>query len=587
MILKPWWERWSGLLDFEIKELEKAGFNVSLDQLAKERDRVIVLHLKKAAEPEISKLIRRDELNLKVVYPGAYPYLKPIVFTKDDLPLIYHINPIHRNLCLLPGSTEYWSDEETAAKMITEQLYKTIKAGTTQEDGAVRELEYPQGEPETAYFSYLAGSGVLYDSDCQIDKTAGKGFFQLGIHPQSLLNMALLEVTDASGNILHRASKALFDLYGKKVFKGRWLRVEQLPIIPDPQIFLQELRKQEKHFFKPAMNCEIGPDVSFEYFGTLFPEDALQREKRDGWQFVIAEKRKINKTYTPVNAYFARPMRAGKGDIISRTPELTALHEKKIAIVGLGCVGAPASLEFAKAGIGEIRILDYDYVEAGTTVRWPFGLTAIGHNKTNFIEHYIKMNYPHTQVIPVQHALGSCFYPKDGSFDDYEAIQKLLEGADLVYDASAEPGIMNLISDLASEIKIPYLRVSSNWGAWGGIVARIMPEKEGCFSCFMLALSENDPPEHHIDLPYSDEKGFFQPTGCASPTFTGASFDINLISMTGVRYAISTLLNEKEAHYPAIEKDICIIKLRDQSGNAIIPSFSGYALRRHPKCRNH
>ena len=194
MILRPWWEKWAGRLEFEIKELETAGFQVTLDQKARDENRVIVLYIRKAPDGDIKELIHSEELCLKVVFPGTYPYLKPIVFTENDIPLIYHMNPFHKNLCLLPMATEYWNDEDTVAGMIHRQLYKTLKAGLTQDPVGVKELEFPQGEPETAYFSYASGTSVLYDSSWDIGKTTNKGFFKLGIHPQFPLNMALLEI---------------------------------------------------------------------------------------------------------------------------------------------------------------------------------------------------------------------------------------------------------------------------------------------------------------------------------------------------------------------------------------------------------
>lgn len=590
MILKPWWEKWDGLLEYEIAELETAGFRVALDLKAKARDRVIVLRISCSSDSNIKDLIHKDELHLKVVFPGAYPYLKPTVFLEDDLPLIYHLNPIQKNLCLLPNATEYWNDEDTAAGMISQQLYKTLKAGLTQDLSEVKDLEYPQGEPETVYFQYPLGVIVLYDGSWEIDNAPAKGSFKLGIHPQFPLNMALLEINDASGNVLRRADKDILDLYGKRIVAGRWLRLNKLIMDPNGYSFLKQLKDHDRPFFSKTMPMDIGlSESTFEFFGVLFPEDALQRTKRDGWQFVIESTQPNRKGFRPSSseAFFARPMRAGRDDMSARIPELTGLRDKKIAILGLGCVGAPSALEFAKAGVQEIRLLDGDYIDAGTTVRWPLGISVAGHHKVNIIDNFIKSNYPYTQVVPIFHTIGSGFYPRDGQCDDYETMEKLLEGIDLVYDASAEVGLMNLISDLAAEINIPYLRVSTNWGAWGGVVARIMPGKEACYSCLTLSLNEECPNEYRIVPPYSNEKGFFQPPGCANPTFVGASFDINIIAMTGVRYAISTLLNGSEGQYPPIDKDICIINLRDKDGRAVAPSFTTKNLIRHPECRNH
>ena len=62
---------------------------------------------------------------------------------------------------------------------------------------------------------------------------------------------------------------------------------------------------------------------------------------------------------------------------------------------------------------------------------------------------------------------------------DLRALKDLLTGVDLLYDATAETGLQYLLSDLAGEQGIPYICVSTNEGAWGGLVARILPGKTG------------------------------------------------------------------------------------------------------------
>ena len=75
----------------------------------------------------------------------------------------------------------------------------------------------------------------------------------------------------------------------------------------------------------------------------------------------------------PFELYFARAFRAGPGEASVRTPELRSLGAKTIAQFGVGCLGAASALEFVRAGIGELRILDRDHVDPGTIGRWPLG----------------------------------------------------------------------------------------------------------------------------------------------------------------------------------------------------------------------
>ena len=66
---------------------------------------------------------------------------------------------------------------------------------------------------------------------------------------------------------------------------------------------------------------------------------------------------------------FVKAGRASRRDLTLRMPELTPLADKVVAVFGLGCIGGPSALEFARAGVGELRVLDHDAVDPGTIGR--------------------------------------------------------------------------------------------------------------------------------------------------------------------------------------------------------------------------
>ena len=270
---------------------------------------------------------------------------------------------------------------------------------------------------------------------------------------------------------------------------------------------------------------------------------------------------------------------AGRTDLTVRIPDLSRLHEKTVTAIGLGCLGAPSVLELARCGVGEIRIIDFDIVEAGTIVRWPFGLTAVGRLKTEAISDFIKANYPFTNIVPFTHKIGAVRLFENQT-SDLKILESALDNTDLVFDATAERGVQYLISDLAAEIKIPYICISTTFGAWGGRLVRLRPQvTEGCWQCFMHSLDDGSFPS-----PLSDPAGEVQPVGCADPTFTGTAFDSGIIALGGVRLAVSTLTEKDENGYPSFDWDIAIIDLRDHNGNAITPSWQTFDLRKHPSC---
>ncbi len=291
-------------------------------------------------------------------------------------------------------------------------------------------------------------------------------------------------------------------------------------------------------------------------------------------------KKRKRKASTRAKIYFVRAGRAGHPDLSARIPELAGLSEKKVTVIGLGCLGAPSVLEFARCGIGELRIIDFDIVEAGTIVRWPFGMKSVGKLKTEVLKEFLKENYPFTKVVSFAHRIGSVRESRD-QLSDYNILDTALDGIDLVYDASAERGIQHLLFDLTSERSIPYIGISTTFGAWGGVLVRIRPDKtEGCWVCFMHGLEDTSFP-----CPFSDPVGEIQPVGCADPTFTGAGFDSGLIALGGVRLAVSTLTEKEQIGYPKFDWDVAIINLRDNNGNAITPTWQTFDLKKHPSCQ--
>ncbi len=278
--------------------------------------------------------------------------------------------------------------------------------------------------------------------------------------------------------------------------------------------------------------------------------------------------------------YFARAGRAGVNDLLARSPELCVLREKSLAVFGLGCLGAPSTLEFARAGVGELRIVDRDLVDPGTIGRWPFGLSAAGLPKALVLADFISRNYPSTRLVPVVHCIGGVREPGSEEPSDLEVMGKVTEGASAIYDATAEVGVQHYLSQHARALGIPYIGVVGTYGGWGGKIVSIVPGRtEGCWMCYRYAFESGAIPE-----PPSDPKGEVQPQGCGDVTFTGAGFDMAQIALAGVRTAVSILCGGENGSYPTAEWDVMTVCFRDGDGKQIAPVFRDFKLAKHPDC---
>lgn len=275
-------------------------------------------------------------------------------------------------------------------------------------------------------------------------------------------------------------------------------------------------------------------------------------------------------------AYYASPE-----DCFKRIPELSPLQNKSIAVFGLGCIGAPSVIEFAKAGTKELHILDFDDIDPASTVRWPLGFSVTGRRKTDVLKEFIENNYPYTKCISYNHRIGSVRSDLHKE-SDILLMNKLLDDADLIYDATTEIGVNQYFANEANLRRIPYIGLEGTWGGWGGKVFCLRPySKTACWFCYETACENGT-----IKNPPSDESDNrrVQPLGCGDPTFKAAGFDMLHISLTGVRMAVSVLCENSQDGYPSFEEDAVHIWLRDENGKLIQPKFDSYKIRPTPNC---
>lgn len=568
MMKKMWWERFPGRLEYELQALRESGIPYQLDEKAKASGSIVL---------ELQPVLDNSPMRLVTTFPDFYPYFRFEV-SAPDLDLRHHQNPFGKNLCLIGRNTAHWKTSDTLAAYITERLPQLLQVVTAKDPTTAEALEEHQGEPISTYYPCKPGTILLVDSSWSIPIDVPKGRLALGLsgqHTAHVIRGAILKVSAPDGKVLATADPSINQLYSKQI-GARWFRIRKPANEPDPQRFLDEHEKQHPSISKFEHN-KLG-DWDVDLFGFVFSDELGYREHGDAWIFVVrAVKTKGNRTECV--KYFVRPGQAGRSDLSARIPELAIMPQRRIAIIGLGGIGAPAALELAKGGIGELRILDGDIVEPGPSVRWPLGFAYAGYPKAMAIQEFVGTHYPYTNVVPYPHMIGSAF-PLSSQHRDHEILDKLLDGVDLVYDATAEFGVQYLLSDLAAEKKIPYICASTTPGAWGGLLVRIRPGKtEGCWSCLQGQLDKS------IPSPLQNMSGMVQPKGCADPTFTGTGCDVAHIALAGSRLAISTICSGENGAYPDVSWDIAVCALRDADGQVIVPRWKTFPLLRSTECQ--
>jgi molybdopterin/thiamine biosynthesis adenylyltransferase len=586
-----WWERYPARYDSELEELQRAGFRFAVDESAKQAGYLRI---------DVFPQVHAKEVHVVAFFPDLYPWFRFEVKAPEE-DLLHHQHPFEKTLCMIPRDTVWWRPgTDRLAHFLRDRLALVIDSGVAQEAND-NIAEEPQGEPFTDYYRYLANAIVLIDGQWRVSSDRRFGSAVVGIEeggakkPPPLLRGAILELADERGTVIYRASEEIRHRFPRRL-DARWSQLPEPPRSAKQDQLFEMVAEGDERAHKNSSHKVQGGRLSVRI--GLFPEEHHWRGQGDasmgqGWlvacrfdgdsfqQTQAGRGRHKGSTITRTPApkyYLARVGRATLDDIVERAPELRPLRSKTISIVGLGCIGGPSTLEFARAGTGELRIVDHDFVDPATAVRWPAGLTAAGLSKAQVMERVIKEDYPYTKVRAWPRRLGNV---NEGQIDDWELVDELVGGSDLIYDASAEAAVQQFLSTEARRCAVPYIAVFGTEGGWGGTIIRIWPDRtEGCWLCYQYARETGD-----IPAPAHEHRTVaFQPQGCADPTFTGAGFDLAEMALSGVRLAVSTLCAGVENAYPPADWDVGILNLRDEKGRLIPPAWATYPLRRHPRC---
>lgn len=577
--LPAWERRFPGRLGYEICALES-----KTTQLTKAVKRGIL-------QVDFDWPVGEGRVNLRAVYPAAFPYLRPHVFlmgNASDRP-DRHVSPTDGNVCLLGRDSSQWRPDDTLADLLDLQLESALH-GTGAED--------PQGEPAEVWWNGLGviGNYCLVDSGWDL-RSAESGTLMLRVVVDRIANdprqpgrfsqrvrVAITEIRNEKGETIARWTAPLpADLASGKACSAPWKRLDS-PLLPKgdvAQLLFQARRALPKG--GGAMTA-IGQNLGARFFAFVHPTELTEKEKGDGWIFGMdfGSLRHFNQKGNKHVATQVIPIyRAGKRDIGERVPAVGALANKRIALIGTGALGAPIAIELARNGASELRLLDHDVVEPGNSIRWPLGATAWGKPKVLALKGHIEQHYPGCKVVPIAHQLGG---PQDLQTDE-GALETALRDADLIIDASASHGVNRLLWDHSQRARLPMVRLGATPNVTGGTVS-LHTAEGGCPVCIQCHRTGADPA---IPTPPGAESiDLIQPPGCGERTFRGADYDLQELSLQAIRVAVAALT----ADQARLESAVYTLSMRNECGIAVPPMWETSALPPHPHCpctheRNH
>lgn len=569
--MRTWVDGFPGRLEYELADFVERDLEFALDEAQlSEQGRVVL----RGVLP-----YEGSEVRLEVRYPDLYPYLRPQVIA-PELELERHQNPFARDLCLLEASTRAWDADATAAWLVAERVPYLLGLFAGEEE-EMRRAEVPQGEPVASYFEGQPGAAIFVPQtalELPAKARAGSGrlAFSAAEPPQLELRCLLAELVERGPNgkakTLGRADDEDLDRhFGGERIPFRWVRLDERPEANTPEAVLAAAERVQAGFGSPPWRAVGGGQVAVT--GVLFQEEVAQGVLEDAWVFVV----RVRQGAGGEGAYLVRGQRLSRPDLEARLPSAVRLGGSTVSLAGLGSVGAGLALELARAGLGELRGMDPDRVEAGTTVRWPLGLSVAGRWKVGAIARRMARDYPYTRFSGNPHRLGQSAHRTTArKRTELEVLDTFLDGADLVVDATAEIGVQQALAAAAAERGVPQLYVSTTEGARGGLVARVVPGETGCWLCLQHRLDDRS-----IPAPAADPAGTVQPRGCGTLTFIGSGFDISPVIAQGARVA-AAMLGGGEERESGERADVFVCSFGED--RLMPPAWSAHRLDPHPRC---
>lgn len=538
------------------------------------------------ALPSGGCLSLKQPLQLRIVYPDLYPFFRPQVIA-PELELPRHQNPQVKNLCLLPRDTIAWELDWTIGDLLNSQLNKVLIKGMVTDPQELEQDSEEQAEPISEYYSNvrevaLFDSTIFQNLDAKGRNSQFLGKIKIGLplktpYPTSLV---VVKLTRPTGEEVILAPDVICQNFPRS-FEGSLYYIPEF-IEPHQPYFLERLKLILNSSGRPLSppRHPIRLENKIELVGVIglaFPEETAPGKRGIGWIFFSIGKKSNKSTIN-----FLKVLRLNRAGHELRVPKVTPLGTKTVGIIGLGAIGGPVAIELAKNGIYKLKLLDFDVIDPGTTVRWPLGISEAGNQKTDALANFIKNNYPSTNVEIFNARLGET---SDGASENQsQLVERFFEGTSLIIDASTESGIHSLVAYESESKEVPYVMISATSGGFGGIVMRKIPKVTlGCFVCLQYWIGDKESP---IKVPPEELTDRIQATGCGDTTFTGSSFDLSEISLAGVRMVVSALCYSEQTGYNLLPHDIGILSMVDEAGLFDYPKWEMHKLNKHPQCRS-
>lgn len=472
--------------------------------------------------------------------PVGFPYQTPFVISDDDPPLepSLHLSPVPVNSLCLWTPTSNWQPHFTA-----EKLLKRIQDWFI----AYHTKSWPLASEMPDLHLYLPQKGsVIFGDDFQPpEKVFGK--FNLWHDTTFAQRNPAIATTELGVMNWENASQLHKSLYVdfRQYKRTPGVRVQiNKPFVPDRNLAslldrldielgiasgqsLEEFRKclgvkTKAQGLAIALSYRYSDESRWLFLWGEFPEN---RKKYHKWA--------NNSELSQIQLKSLKPAPAGELDLIRRSAYISkSIKNSRVCIFGVGALGGTVSLLLAKAGIGQITLVDHDTLMPGNVIRHVCGLGYVGNDKQIATSLMINQHNPYCNVIM-----------RDSTWDP-NIIFQYIESCDLVIDTTANKNFSLLLNDVCiSHKKAVVFGAAFRRARIGRIISHVN-NNDPCLACYgntSIWSVENYPV-----VPPSQEETFIE-DGCGSVTEEATALDVEAVANFITRKVIKILQRQDDA----------------------------------------
>lgn len=524
---RPWWQRWPAELTEIVSGVRAQGWTVA--SVSKHSE----LHL---------VVIRVTGLDdppgwLEVQLGPGTPSVAPTVVGPPGLPEHQHLTGF--NLCLPLTATDTVAAVRSAVELYRDPGSHRAAAaeprsrylGRPSDHAVLLPLGLPKGGWGTFTVRARAGPTDLWGwVDCI---TVGADSAPVAVVRADLTLRESLRTTAPNlpvrRGIWVRTTKADYPL-DAKALAGFWRAAATPEALAAAETLIGGTGEDRELSLLPT-----SPAVRLS--GLVVPEEGPKRGVWHERLLLIADRGGV------VSTVVTQPLTVST----TRLPDLEPLAEKTVAVAGLGMIGGTVAMHLAQSGLGALRLLDHDEVEAGNLVRQPYDVGDVGMRKITALRRRVLRSAPWCGVDPRY-----LLYERVEQLRP-EQLREWLEGCDLLVAATADSQAEVYLSRFARDAGVPIIGGRVGYGIWGGFVFATQWGLSGCPNCI------DQQHQSVVDIPQPDDAGNIYVAGCGHPTFPGSVVDGSTVGDAVARLGLGLLC----AAYPSPPGDIGTITLRN------------------------